>query len=201
MTKIKVNAASSSDYDSPHDYGDAMVQGGRNGLVINSKDTSKSYRTAFVEAFIDGSFVRGEGKSLKEADDACWAKIIKQRSCSGHEFEPRSYTNGAGFCKHCGYFASEWFTGEDLGQLCAVCGDGCLEFRIHKTEKWYCSEHYPLVEYMRVYYKMIGVSDDDNFDSSEEANLFDKNYRLLRDMVFQVIDPDPDVLAFFTRYQ
>jgi hypothetical protein len=200
MTKIRISA-SAGDYDSPHDYGDAMVQGGHNGLVINTKDTTQSYRTAFVEAFIDDTFVRGEGKTLEAADDACWAKIVKQRSCSGHEFTPRSYTNGAGFCKLCGYFESRCFTGEDLGQLCAVCGDGCLEFRIYKTEQWYCSAHYPLVGYMKLYYKMMEVSDDDNFDSSEAADLFDKNYRILGDIVFQVIEPDPDVLAFFAQYE
>ena len=200
MTKIKLSA-SSAGYDSPHDYGDSMVQGGNNGLVVNLKDTTKSYRTAFVEAFIDNSFVRGEGSTIEEADEACWAKIVKQRTCLGHEFVPRTYTNGAGFCKHCGYFASGWFTGEDLGQLCAVCGDGCLEFRIYKTEQWYCSAHYPLVGYMKLYYKMMEVSDDDNFDSSEAADLFDKNYRILGDIVFQVIEPDPDVLVFFAQYE
>jgi hypothetical protein len=200
MTKIKISA-SPADYDSSHNYGDAMVQGGHNGLVINSKDTSKSYRTAFVEAFIDNSFVRGEGETIKDADDACWAKVIKQRSCPKHEFIPHSYTNGAGFCKHCGYFASGYFSGEDLGQLCAVCGDGCLEFRIYKTERWYCTEHYPLVAYMKLYYKMMDVSDNDDFASEEESVLFYENYRLLRDIVFQVTDPDPSVLTFFAQYQ
>lgn len=200
MTKIKISA-SASDYDSPHDYGDARVQGGNNGLVIDSKDTTRSYRTAFVEAFIDNSFVRGEGKTLEEADDACWAKIVKRRSCSEHEFIPRSYTNGAGFCKHCGYFASNWFTGEDLGQLCDVCGKGCLEFRIYKTEKWYCSEHYPLVSYMKLYYAMMDVSDNDAFSSAKESELFYQNYRHLSDIVFQVTNPDPDVLTFFAQYQ
>jgi hypothetical protein len=199
MTKIKMST--SSDYDSPHNYGDAMVQGGHNGFVVNAKDPSKSYRTAFVEAFIDNSFVRGEGATVEEADDACWAKIVKTRVCSGHEFIPRSYTNGAGFCKHCGYFASNWFTGEDLGQLCDVCGDGCLEFRIYKTEKWYCSEHYPLVGYMKLYYKMMGVSDNDDFTSAEDADLFDKNYRDLGDIVFQVIEPNPDIFIFFAKYE
>lgn len=200
MTKIKMSA-SPNDYESPHNYGDAMVQGGRNGLVVNAKDPSKSYRTAFVEAFIDNSFVRGEGKTIEEADDACWVKIIKHRTCSEHEFIPRSYTNGAGFCKHCGFFASGWFTGEDLGQLCVVCGDGCLEFRIYKTEEWYCSEHYPLAKYMKLYYKMMDVSDNDDFASEEEADLFDKNYRALGDIVFQLVEPNHEVFTFFDRYQ
>ena len=200
MTKIKMSA-SHEDYDSPHDYGDAFVQGGHNGLVIDRTDTTKSYRTAFVEAFVDNSFVRGEGKTIQEADDACWDKIVKQRSCSEHEFIPRSYTNGAGFCKHCGYFASKHFTGEDLGQLCDVCGDGCLEFRIYKTEKWYCAEHYPLVSYMKLYYAMMDVLESDDFDSYEEPDLFYKNYRILGDIVFQIVDPDPEIITFFAKYQ
>jgi hypothetical protein len=86
---------------------DCYVQGGRRGVVI--VDGGKSYRTAFVEAFpLDpNTFLRGEGTTLAEAEDDCWRQYQTYRSCIDERgahgpFEARQYTNGAGFCVHCG---------------------------------------------------------------------------------------------------
>lgn len=85
------------------------VQGGSKGLVI--KHEGGTYRTAFVEAFPrePDTFLRGEGATVEEAEDACWAKWERIVACPAHPehgpFEPRMYRNGAGFCTRCG----AWF--------------------------------------------------------------------------------------------
>lgn len=89
---------------------DVHVQGGKRGLVV-VRSGGGSYRTAFVEAFITGTFLRGEGSTVEEAEDACWEKYQRVLMCDGTgrphgPFEPRHYENGSGFCTRCG----GWFT-------------------------------------------------------------------------------------------
>lgn len=81
----------------------------------------------FLEVYPPGaSFIRGNGATPEESEDRAWASFQRALHCDGeheHLWEPRGYTNGAGFCRWCSTFASRVFTGEDLGQFCAVCGD------------------------------------------------------------------------------
>jgi hypothetical protein len=69
------------------------------------------YRTAFFEAFLKdpNTFIRGEGKTVAEAEAHAWAQLERIRACPGHDFETRGYTNGCGFCKHCALFMSGVF--------------------------------------------------------------------------------------------
>lgn len=124
---------------------DCLVQGGSRGLVV-ARGTSHTYRTAFVEAFPRNpdTFIRGEGPTMADAEDDCWAKLQRMASCpgtSGHEYEARGYRNGAGFCRHCGMFASDVFDVAVVGHPCAVCGVGC--FHANEGELWYCKAHWP----------------------------------------------------------
>lgn len=98
---------------------DCHIQGGAVGVVFGR---TGSYRTAFFEAFPDGSFIRGEGDTIAAAEAAAWAKFTKSTSCPGHLWEPRGYRNGGGFCALCGTFRARVFTGSQLGQLCHACG-------------------------------------------------------------------------------
>jgi hypothetical protein len=84
---------------------ECFVQGGSNGIVLAGKDT---YTTAFVEAFPDETFLRGEGKTIAEAEDKCWTQYQKLVSCEHGPFEARGYKNGCGFCVKCG----TWFPHE-----------------------------------------------------------------------------------------
>ena len=119
MTQIPLSTAHATFFDSPHDYGTLQVQGGEIGTVfVRGGD---SYVTAFVECFPEGSFIRGEGATLAEADDACWAKLQSYTGCE-HQWEVRGYRNGGGICKHCGQFGSTVFTAAELGLACTVCG-------------------------------------------------------------------------------
>lgn len=84
---------------------DCLVQGGDRGVVFG---TGGTYRTAFVEAF-PGTFLRGEGHTIADAEDACWAKYQRMTACDHGPFERRGYTNGGGFCTSCGTFFPDIF--------------------------------------------------------------------------------------------
>jgi hypothetical protein len=87
---------------------DCKVQGGGRGVVFTN---STSYRTAFVEAF-PGTFIRGEGKTIAEAEDACWVKYERLAACPHDQgFDRRDYVNGSGFCRRCG----TWFASDTTG--------------------------------------------------------------------------------------
>lgn len=86
---------------------DVYIQGGERGVVIRPDG---SYRTAFVEVSPPGTFLRGEGETIAEAEAVAWEKYQRFLYCtdggSHGPFEPRHYTNGAGFCTKCG----GWFS-------------------------------------------------------------------------------------------
>jgi hypothetical protein len=97
-----------TDYVSRLPWPDAVeLQGGKRGFVFCA-DGSPTYETAFVEAFC-GTFLRGEGKTIAEAEDACWSQFITMMACPSAPdhgpFEARQYTNGAGYCARRG----AWF--------------------------------------------------------------------------------------------
>lgn len=121
---------------------DAFVQGGHNGVVFGRK-REDHYRTAYFEVMPrGGGFLRGEGETLEAAEDDAWAKYERHNACDGHEFEPRGYRNGAGFCKKCGKFASNVFSGEDLGQFCHTCN---VPTTYTWLDEWFfCYEHAPV---------------------------------------------------------
>lgn len=124
---------------------DCGVQGGTRGLVISRSHPDGKYFTPFFEAFPNDpkTFIRGEGKTVEEAEEDAWQKWQRYLNCPGpkHEFEPRGYTNGAGFCKHCGLFQSEIFSPEQLDLTCEVCG--VWTFYARRKGKFYCQEHAP----------------------------------------------------------
>ena len=115
---------------------DCFVQCGETGLVLSKKG---NYITMFFEAFPKNpkTFIRGEGKTLEEAEDSAWKQFIKYKQCTNHEFERRDYRNGSGICKHCGLFQSNIF--EPL-EKCCVCGKPTY-YTQDKNGKWYCKEH------------------------------------------------------------
>lgn len=124
---------------------DCMIQGSRSGLVF-VRGTGDTYTTAFFEAFPRelSTFIRGEGADLIAAEDAAWLKYQRILTCpgiDGHEYEPRGYKNGAGFCKHCGLFTSNVYTPTELGMFCGVCSEPTFWTVIDGTP--YCEEHNP----------------------------------------------------------
>lgn len=189
MTQIPLSPFHTTFHDSPHDYGDIRVQGGSQGIVFAR--TKPSYVTAFVECFPPGSFIRGEGETVAEADDACWAKLQAYLGCTAHEWEARSYKNGAGFCIHCGQFGSQVFTAEQLGLRCTTCqeptfhtvgGKGNTEPR--------CKEHDPLWIYVLASIKATFFHPEEGDEEIAESM-----YQRLN-AVSDGAEPDPEALEW-----
>lgn len=140
-TRIKLSPLGGAPfhYDSPHDYAGIFVQGGRKGIVLGKEG---SYRTAFIECSPEGSFIRGEGTTLEEADNACFRKLQAYLGCIEHVWEPRGYQNGAGFCKVCGQFGSGVFTAAQLELFCATCQEPTFHKERGTSEgRSVCEEH------------------------------------------------------------
>lgn len=77
---------------------------------------TKHYETCYFEAFPDvpKTFIRGEGKTMQEAETDAWNQFVKFSACIAHVFtdhlpDQQPYTNGAGFCSKCGLFVSNLF--------------------------------------------------------------------------------------------
>ncbi len=96
---------------------DCAVQWGGSGLVFGENSTRS---TAFFEVFPDGAgFLRGEGATVEEAEQAAFAKWTRQSACAaagGHRWSrtrrmrdgrTHTYTNGGTFCLACGAFTSK----------------------------------------------------------------------------------------------
>lgn len=85
---------------------ECRVQWGASGVVFSEKG---NYRTAYFEAFpASGSdFIRGEGPTVAEAEEAALVKRRRELACPEHRTGRRKYLNGVGFCLRCGaYFSS-----------------------------------------------------------------------------------------------
>lgn len=165
MTRSMQVNFSSKTYDLQHDWPlDCKVQGGESGIVFTKPGALKEaladpvkagemvvgivakevrqphYRTAYFEAFPEsnghGTFLRGEGKSLQEAEDKAWRQWVRVRDCEHKEFEARRYENGAGFCKACGMFASNVIPPV---HPCATCG--AKTWHSEHDGKWGCDKH------------------------------------------------------------
>lgn len=112
------------------------LQGGKNGFVISH---AGGYYTAYFEVFpqAPSTFIRGEGATVEQAEQAAWDQYQKILNCPAHEFETRGYLNGLGFCKHCGMSKAGAFAPVTT---CCICGAPTY-YSIDSEGKMYCQEH------------------------------------------------------------
>lgn len=135
--QARVSALSKIDnYETRHDW-PCFVQCGDGGIVFLTK--GGSYRTAFFEAFPRNpdTFIRGEGKTVAEAEEECWAKWQKITACPGHEWERRGYKNGGCFCKHCNLFMVGVL---EPDEACCICGKPTY-YTHDVDDNFYCEAH------------------------------------------------------------
>lgn len=125
---------------------DCFVQCGDSGLVLKAENT---YNTAFFEAFPTNpkTFIRGEGETIQEAEERAFEKLQKYKKCEKHEFERNGYTNGAGFCKHCGLFKSKCF---EPSTTCVICNKP-TNWGYDVNKEWYCKKHIHLMPYEKMH--------------------------------------------------
>lgn len=129
---MKARMSIGKDYDCKYEWG-CFCQAGRHGIVFSSNG---NYKTAFFEAFPKSSkcFLRGEGKTVEEAEEECWQKYQKVISCD-HEMERRHRTDGYAYCKHCDYSAMIF---EPLTKCCK-CGVPTA-YAKDTRNKYYCKK-------------------------------------------------------------
>lgn len=67
----------------------------------------------FFEAFPPGTFIRGQGGSIAEAEQQAFDQYQRELTCDHHWGRHRkgrgTYTNGGGWCRRCGAFRSKMF--------------------------------------------------------------------------------------------
>lgn len=186
------------DYVSSYDYPEGYIQGGTRGLVIVRG--GQNYRTAFIEFFpATGGFIRGEGKTVEEAEKEVLEKITKETSCSDHEYTPKHYTNGVGFCKHCGQMKSHAFTAEELEQFCVTCGvpTGVESGRQTKLGVFVCDEHDGLARYNDMLFYINWEYDGNEDINTETMQQFEENRIALKEICFEQRDRDEKILEYF----
>lgn len=135
---------------------DCPLQAGTNGAVFDKSHPDGAYNTCFFEAFPrnPSTFLRGEGATVADAETAAWQQWQRINACPAvqtngeHRFEARGYRNGGGICADCGLFSSHVFTGEDLGQFCAVCGTATTY--TWREDVFYCRTHRPPSRFARM---------------------------------------------------
>lgn len=84
------------------------MQWGSSGVVYG---TESSYVTAYFEAFPksgSGSFIRGEGKTLEEAEREAFVQYDAEASCD-HRYGRGYYRCGAGKCLKCDALKTDAF--------------------------------------------------------------------------------------------
>lgn len=155
-------------FDKPYDCqkpwpDDCTVQCGDSGLVLGRSSSlgkvlgsddpleelaeaakeDDSYVTAFFEAFPKNPscFIRGEGKTIEEAEAEAFEKWEGILNCPGHEFEARNRTDGYGYCKHCSLSKSKVLP---ILSKCCKCGKPTA-YSTDTINNYYCQKHVRLI--------------------------------------------------------
>jgi len=120
------------------------VQAGDDGLVIGGEEGA--YTTAFFEAFPTcngvGTFIRGEGATVEEAEAKAFEKFEKANACLHDKgWDRKGYTNGGAFCNGCGMFSGKVL---EPTTRCVVCETPC-NWTSDKEGNPYCKEHAHLI--------------------------------------------------------
>ncbi|MFC6197786.1 hypothetical protein [Ponticaulis profundi] len=94
---------------------DVTVQWGDCGSVFSPHG---SYVTAFFEAFPKGFFIRGEGKTVSDAELDAFIKYERMLACgNNHQWRRGSYLNGGAHCRVCGQFGTPFKPINPLGHM------------------------------------------------------------------------------------
>lgn len=127
--------------------------------VLGKDNELVSYRTAFFEAFPKepSCFIRGEGKTVEEAEADAYEQYLKIKSCTHEEFDRRGRVDGYAFCKACPYSSMVL----DPLTNCTTCGVPA-HYSQDLGGNWYCEGHYYKLDVDAA----IGPSDGDEENHS-----------------------------------
>lgn len=142
-----------SEYTPHHEWpGDTVVQWGGNGIVLGKN----TYSTAFFEAFPDknlassGGFIRGEGKTIADAEDDAYAKFQKEISCD-HLWGREHYTNSGQLCRHCRAFR--------CGYVKPIVSLGSWRKPVEYYERWMMEDKNKYAHILRLRAAVFGVNE------------------------------------------
>jgi hypothetical protein len=162
--KTLVSSSLSKPYVAKYDWKKTYIQGGDSGVVFCR---GKSYETSFIEVFPKigkhSTFIRGEGASMREAEEAAMIKVKGAESCLEHEFSRKvsgsERTDGSGVCIKCNLFSS---TALDPMTKCFLCNT--------PTKKKFGSKFVCLEDYYKMDIK------DVIYEAQEKHNEMIKKY-------------------------
>jgi hypothetical protein len=161
------------------------VQGDHEGIVFSSKGCDK---TAFFEAFPEepnDTFIRGEGKTLAEAEANAFLELEGYLACPGHEYE-RHDERGSGVCKHCAIKKTAAF---ESACVCSECGGGDASIGGEGTTML-CANCYYKVEAMGQYYAAKNGALKPKEGQSEESFWAYISYNVLRARTYYMLKQD-----------
>lgn len=133
--KITASKSFGGDYDCLKEWPEGtFLQCGGSGIVIGKAP----YRTAFFEAFPKDpkTFIRGEGKTIEEAEANAWDKYQNIINCETHSFN-RVGNSQTAYCNLCFLKLTNYY--KPLNSCC-VCGKEHTKNIINS--KIYCLEHF-----------------------------------------------------------
>jgi hypothetical protein len=131
------------------------VQHGSRGIVFSKNG---NYSTAFFEAFpstsITSTYIRGEGETVRQAEEDAFNKYVLMRDCANHEYE-RFKNTELGVCIHCNSKKDDLFP-PTKEHKCSICSKESVNFtvpeiKIEKKENiddlfsspnLFCFQHY-----------------------------------------------------------
>lgn len=157
-----------------------QTQHGKKGIKVSKNG---NYTTAFFEVFninVTDSYIRGEGKTVEDAERKAFNRYDKMKECNEHDFRRVGETVNAQciLCNSCKY---HFF--EPLEKFkCKICDQKSVRFRLPDgTQNVYCYQHYfeSLSDYIYVnknkYQKILDMKNK----SKEEYDLFYENIYLI----------------------
>lgn len=183
MTKI-IKTNSNEDYQLQYDWNDIFVQCNDSGIVLGQNP----YTTAFFESFPrkPDTFIRGEGKTIQEAETAAWNKYQKTLGCQDHEYKYHSDI-GHGKCIHCNLFTSYALPNK---LCCSVCNKEGSYFNVAVPDSKYeckpiCLEHF--ISYVEENYTEL-ANVDNELDAFTDQILL--SYHLYKEVLFDLNEKD-----------
>lgn len=113
---------------------DVYLQCGSKGVVLKKEG---GYTTAFFEIFVSGTYLRGEGKTIEDAETNVYEKYRPMLECKDHHFEQVGHQDRDGVCSHCGFIKKECFK---PSHECSVCHKPHVMLKIDNDH--FCIHHF-----------------------------------------------------------
>lgn len=176
VDKLKAKYSFGGDYDCQQAWPEGTyLQCGDDGLVI----AEESYYTAFFEAFPKNpsTFIRGQGKTVQDAELDAFNKYLKIQACDGHEYERHGETEHAN-CLKCGLFTTHCLVPT---HSCSVCGKSNVNYYTNDEKlklTYFCRDHF--IEAVKKF------TDDYDIDNIPEYKGIDDIYELNKSYVSEM---------------